>query len=241
MDYRETFFKKYVSGHANRIYGSQTIDEIERQFPIWRRYFGSFLPASKSASILDLGTGNGGLVHWLRSSGYENVRGIDVSPEQVEAASELGIEGIEEGDIMEFLSGKKGSYDRIFARDVFEHFSKEEAFGAAEAAFASLKPNGCLVIQTVNAENFLWGRLRYGDFTHEQAFTKESASQLFSVAGFREVKVYPQRPVVHGIVSAIRLFLWMAFEALMRFYLLIEIGSAKGIFTQNLIVCARKQ
>lgn len=241
MDYREIFFKKYVSGHADRIYGRQTIDEIERQFPIWRRYFGSFLPASKSALILDLGTGNGSLVHWLRSGGYKNVRGIDVSPEQVKVASELGIEGIEEGDIMEFLSGKKESYDRIFARDVFEHFSKEEALGAAKAAFASLKPNGCLVIQTANAENLLWGRLRYGDFTHEQAFTKESVAQLFSVAGFQEVKIYPQRPVAHGIVSVIRLFLWIAFEALMHFYLLIETGSPKGVFTQNLIVCARKQ
>jgi len=240
MDYREKFFEKYVSSHTNRVYGTRAVEDLENQFPVWQSYFGYLLPQDKNSLILDVGAGNGDFVHWLRAKGYEHSEGIDVSEEQVRLAERLGIRGIIRADLFAFLRDKPNRYDVIVARDVFEHFTKDEAIEAAELIYSFLKPAGRLIIQTVNAENLLWGRLRHGDFTHELAFTKESSCQLLSVSGFDDIRVYPQRPVIHGLVSLSRAILWRIFELFMYLYLLMETGTAKGIFTQNIIVCAFK-
>jgi len=124
--------------------------------------------------------------------------------------------------------------------DFLEHFSAEEAVAMLQVVRSSMKPGGACVIQTLNAGNLLWGRLRYGDFTHRLAFTASSIRQALLVAGFKHVEVHPQRPVVHGLTSLIRFCFWMLFECLFHFYLLVETGSHKGIFTQDVIVVARK-
>jgi len=238
MSYRDKFYSKYASAHAANLYGSEA--DGEAQYSAWDWYFGEFLPEDKSAEILDAGCGQGGFVKYLYDRDFKNSKGIDISPEQVAAAKKQGIRGVELGNLSEFLPKNKNKYDLIFARDVLEHFSKNEALGFAEDVFGSLKAGGAFVIQTVNAENLLWGRLRHGDFTHELAFTKESVGQLLRVAGFKDISVFSQRPVPHGIVSAARAGLWMIFEYFLRAYLLVETGSGKGIFTQNLIVSAKK-
>jgi 2-polyprenyl-3-methyl-5-hydroxy-6-metoxy-1,4-benzoquinol methylase len=240
MNYRDKFYSKYVSAHTRQLYGEQSLDDIKKQFPVWQKYFGRFLPLDKNAKILDLGCGNGGFVWWLQKIGYQNTEGVDISEEQVQQAEKLRIENIFHGNFLEFLKNKKEVYEVIFARDVLEHFNKEEILDALGAIFVSLKKGGVFIAQTVNAENLLWGRLRHGDFIHELAFTKESITQILTVTGFNEIKIYPQRPVIHGLKSLIRFILWKYIELELKFYLLIETGSAKGIFTQNLIAVARK-
>ncbi len=240
MNYRDKFYSKYVSGHASHLYGEATLSDIKKQFPVWQKYFNGFLPKDKNAKIIDIGCGNGGFVWWLQDVGYFDASGIDISLEQVECAENLGIKNIERANLSDFLSDKVEFYDAIFLRDVLEHFNKNEILDILGLIYKSLKKGGKIIAQVPNAENLLAGRLRYGDFTHELAFTKESIAQILSISGFKEINVYPQRPVVHGIKSFIRHFLWKCVEHCLRFYLLVETGSSKGIFTQNLIICARK-
>lgn len=240
MDYRNRFYSKYVSSHTKNMYGDQTLERVRSQFRVWQSYFGRFLPENKDAEIIDLGCGSGGFVYWLQQEGFKNVTGIDISKEQVGKAEELGIKNIHLADLRDFLKNKAGVYDLIFARDILEHFSKDEILNLFDLIRFSLKRDGMFVVQTVNAENLLWGRLRHGDFTHEIAFTRESVSLVLRVSGFSNIKIYPQRPVVHGVKSAVRFVLWMVVELLLHFYLLIETGSYKGIFTQNIIVYAKK-
>lgn len=240
MNYRDKFYSKYVSTQTSQLYGEVSLEDIKKQFPAWKKYFGRFLPKDKNAKILDVGCGNGSFVWWLRQIGYQNVEGIDISKEQVESASKLNIKNIFQADLREFLNNKKEVYDVIFARDVLEHFNKEEIIDVLDVIYDSLNKNGQFICQTVNAENLLWGRLRYGDFTHEMAFTRESLSQVFQVVGFKDIKVYSQPPVIHGTKSLIRFILWKCVEYCLHFYLLIETGSGKGIFTQNIIATAQK-
>ena len=240
MNYRDKFYSKYVSAHTSQLYGEASLNDIKKEFPIWRAYFGRFLPDNKNVKIIDLGCGNGGFVWWLQEVGFKNVNGIDISEEQADEAEKLGIKNIVKADIKDFLKDKKEVFGVIFARDVLEHFNKEEAIDVLNIIYDSLKQGGQFVCQTVNAENLLWGRLRHGDFTHELAFTKESIAQVLNVSGFSEIKVYPQRPAIHGLKSFIRYYLWRCVEHCLRFYLLIETGSSNGIFTQNIIVSAKK-
>ena len=240
MDYRDRLYKDYASGHTAHLYGEASLARIRAQYPVWQEYFGAWLPADKAARVLDIGCGNGDFVHWLQEAGYTRAEGIDRSPEQIELGKRLGVEGLNEASIEEFLPQHADEYDLITARDVLEHFRKDELLPLLDQVHAALAPGGSFVAQTANAENWLWGRLRYGDFTHETVFTKNSIRQILLATGFREIEVLPQRPVVHGVVSAARAFLWWLGEWQMRIYLLIETGSWDGIFTQNLLIRAKK-
>lgn len=239
-NYRDKFYSQYVSTHTSHLYGEVSLGDIKRQFPIWQDYFGSFLPKDKNAKIIDLGCGSGSLVYWLQSIGYQNAQGVDISIEQVELAHKLGIKNIKRDDVRQYIKHCKEEFDLIFMRDLLEHFNKEEILNTLENIFSSLRKNGKVIIQVPNAENILSGRIRYGDFTHELAFTENSMRQILLVSGFKHTEIFPQRPVIHGLKSFIRYFLWKLIELGLRFYLLIETGSSKGIFTQNLIAVAEK-
>jgi len=239
MSYREKIYSKYVSTNTLPLYGEASLDKIKKQFSAWQKYFGKFMPQDKNVKIIDVGCGNGGFVYWFEQLGYSNVEGVDISREQINQGKALGIKNINERDFRDIL-GAQNKYDMIFMRDVIEHFNKEEIMDILEKTLESLNSGGSLIIQAPNAEGPFGSRLRYSDFTHEVSFTKNSAKQLFMATGFSSVDVYPVPVVVHGIKSFIRMVLWFLIKAIIKFYLLAETGSADGIFTQNIIVVAKK-
>lgn len=240
MDYRDRLYKNYVSQHTGQLYGEASVAGVRAQFPAWEEYFGQWLPADKAARILDIGCGNGDFALWLQEKGYAHAEGVDVSPEQIALGKKLGAQNLHEARVGDFLPKHAGEYDLVVARDILEHFKKDEILELLDQVHAALKPGGAFIAQTVNAENILWGRLRHGDFTHETVFTQDSMRQVLLATGFREIEAKPQRPVIHGLVSAIRGFAWWLIEAGLSIQLLVETGSARGIFTQNLLVRAKK-
>lgn len=240
MNYRRELYSKYVSSHTVHLYGQDSLEVIKAQFPVWKRYYGRFLPDDKTVRILDIGCGNGGFVYFLSKLGYKNTSGVDISPEQIDIAKKLGIENVECSDIISFLKEKHDAYDVIFARDVIEHFTKDEIYELLKLIYKSLKQKGILVIQTPNGEGPLGARYRYWDFTHEIAFTRGSMGQILRIVGFGSINFYSAGPVPKGFLSLIRFILWKIIELFLKFYLLVETGTGEGIFTQNIIVCARK-
>ena len=93
-----------------------------------------------------------------------------------------------------------------------------------------------------NAESPFFGRVRYGDLTHQQAFTSESLGQLVRLAGFVALRCYEDRPAVHGIASALRRLLWVILRQGSILYLMAESGPAarRAILSQNLLCVATK-
>ena len=73
------------------------------------------------------------MLYYAREMGYVNLRGVDGSPEQVEAAKRLGVPGVEQGEVLETLAGlADGSQDCIVAFDVIEHFTRDELIGLVD-------------------------------------------------------------------------------------------------------------
>jgi 2-polyprenyl-3-methyl-5-hydroxy-6-metoxy-1,4-benzoquinol methylase len=240
MSYRDKLYSNYVSSHTSHLYGEATIEGIKRQFPVWKRYFGRFLPDNRDARILDIGCGNGGFVYFLQTLGFKNTQGIDISKEQVEWAHKLGISNVTHSGVIEFLSGQVEAYDVIFARDLIEHFTKDESLEILETLNKALKFDGLFVVQAPNGEALFSGRMRYGDFTHEMVFTRGSLNQILTTTGFKDTEFYPTGPVSKGIKSTVRYILWKGIETVLRLYMAIEAGSFSGIFTQNIIARAKK-
>ncbi len=199
-------------------------------------------PASRDATILEVGCGYGALLHVARAAGYTKLSGIDGSPEQVAAAAALGIAGVREGDLLTALADlPPESHDAVVAFDVIEHLTKDELVGFTDQVLRVLKPGGCWIIHVPNAASPFFGAVRYGDLTHELAFTSESLAQLVLASGFREVQSYEDRPIPHGLKSWGRAVLWRLLRRLLGFYLMVEVGAAnQPILTQNLLAVAVK-
>ena len=239
-NYRERLYQNYIEHHFGQARDLSPAG-LEQQTAAYRRAFARFLPPNKQTEILELGCGSGAFLRMLQQMGYTNARGIDISPEQVKLARRLGVANVECADIRQALMAFADKFHLIVAIDVVEHFHKEEILPLLEAVRRALKPGGMLLMQSPNADGPFAGRYRYGDFTHEIAFTDSSIRQILSGTGFNEIQVYPADPIPHGFFSAGRWVLWKAIRFLLTLYLAAETGGLRGhILTQNLIATATK-
>lgn len=240
--YRSRIYNRYVSARSVPL-APDTINGLKSRAPYIRRLIQRHFPADRGATILDLGCGHGAIVHFAREVGYTNVEGVDGSPEQVAVARQLGIDGINEGDLLKTLAAlPAASRDCIVTFDVIEHFTRDELIGLVDHVQRVLKPGGRWIIHTVNGESPFAGRVRFGDLTHELAFTRTSIAQLLLASGFREVRSYEDEPIPHGLKSLIRWVLWKIIRTGLRLYLLAETGDTgrDAIFSQNFLTVAVK-
>jgi 2-polyprenyl-3-methyl-5-hydroxy-6-metoxy-1,4-benzoquinol methylase len=233
-------YDRYVSTHLAAI-RSQSAEALEFDRRVWRDYFGALLPADRAARIADIGCGSGSFLHFLKHQGYANVCGVDRSAEQIGLAKGHGIEGAIQGDAMSFLAANWQAFDCVVTFDVIEHIDRAETLAFLGALIDSLRPGGRLILRTANGAGPLAGRTRYSDFTHVQAFTISSISQVLRLAGFERIRVLPEGPRVHGLASAVRWALWQGIAAMLWLYIAVETGQLqREIFTQDLIAVAHR-
>lgn len=240
--YRERIYNQYVHARQTSI-APATLGGLKQRAPYIKKLIQDHFPAEKDVPILDLGCGHGAIIHFARQKGYKNIRGIDYSGEQVAEAKRLGIEGVEEGDLMEALRAlPDSSQDVVIAFDVIEHFTKEELIPFVDEVYRVLRKGGKWLIHCPNGESPFGPRMFFWDFTHELAFTRTSIAQLMLASGFSRVASYEDKPVVHGAKSLARRVLWEFFRLLLRLYLAAETGSGEKecIFSQNFLTVAVK-
>ncbi|HYF97657.1 MAG TPA: class I SAM-dependent methyltransferase [Coxiellaceae bacterium] len=242
-DYRAHIYANYVAV-ADELAVPKSVQDFAPRLPSLNYVIQHFFPENKNAKILDLGCGHGALVYAAQLAGYQNVKGIDVSQQQVELAHKLGINSVTEGDLMKALNqAEPASYDAIISFDVIEHFKPDELLAFVAAVFKALKAGGRWIIHTPNAESPFVGAIRYGDFTHCLAFTRGSLQQLLMTMGFNKVECFECAPIRHGFKSSVRWFLWRLIHNFWRFYTAVETGdtAAKAVFTRNLYCVAYKR
>ncbi len=239
-EHRSRIYERYVSSRAGTAPDADGLDYGLRA-PYLERLLREHFPADRDARIVDLGCGDGALLHFASAAGYRFVRGIDRSGEQVALARRRGLD-VEEGDLLELAARLADqSQDVVIAFDVAEHLTRAELLTLVDHIRRMLRPGGRCILHVPNAESPLFGRIRYGDFTHEQAFTRGSLHQILSASGFSEIACFEDTPVVHGAKSALRWALWKLIRSGLRFYLAVETGSTDpgAVFTQNVLVVAK--
>jgi cyclopropane fatty-acyl-phospholipid synthase-like methyltransferase len=192
--------------------------------------------------ILELGCGAGPFMYFAQQAGYR-VRGVDASREQVAAARRLGIPGVEEGDLLQTLrSLPDESQDVVICFDVIEHFRKEELLEFSDEIWRVLRKGGKWIIHVPNGESPFFGKVFYGDFTHEQAFTRFSIKQLVLSSGYHQVVCFEDAPIPHGLKSCLRWAMWKVIRGVLRVWLTVETGTggSDSIFSQNFVAVAEK-
>lgn len=134
-------------------------------------------PLARDGRVLDVGCGTGSMLGWLRTRGFTNVRGVDISPGDVAFANDyLGATLVMEQDAVGHLIENVGKYDLVIAKAIVEHVPKEDLVALVDALAVGLRPGGRVVVEVPNMDWLLAPHERYMDLTHEVGFTRESLS-----------------------------------------------------------------
>jgi 2-polyprenyl-3-methyl-5-hydroxy-6-metoxy-1,4-benzoquinol methylase len=240
--YRRRIYRQYVTATSTML-APTTVQDFRPRAPDLCKLIRQYFPPDREANILDLGCGHGALIYFARRSGYRNIRGIDCSPQQVAVAQRLGMDDVQQGDLLETLRClAEKSIDCIVTFDVIEHFTKSELLVFIDDVSRILRDGGRWIIHAPNGESPFCGRMLYGDFTHEIAFTRQSLPQLLLASGFTTVECHSDILAVTGYKRILRWVIWTCICGMLRLWVAAETGdnARDAIFSQNLLAIAFK-
>jgi 2-polyprenyl-3-methyl-5-hydroxy-6-metoxy-1,4-benzoquinol methylase len=239
--WKSRLYNAYVSSGQAGADKRHTTAMLASRAPYIKSVIAKHMPPERDASILDIGCGYGAFLFYLNEAGYRNCSGVDVSTEQVNLARELGLKNVERKELISALiDTADSSADVVLAMDILEHLNREELFAVLDEIFRVLKPGGRCLAHVPNGEGLFGMRIRYGDLTHESAFTPMSARQCFQTIGFHTVACHEDRPVIHGWRSCVRRLLWDLGTLPSRLLLMAETGQRQFVLSQNMLVIAVK-
>jgi 2-polyprenyl-3-methyl-5-hydroxy-6-metoxy-1,4-benzoquinol methylase len=240
-DWKSAFYAAYVSsGQAGADQGKSAAEFFRPRLAYLNHLVAQHVPPDRALRILDLGCGSGALLFALDRAGYRNIAGVDVSEEQIAVAMRLGIASATCATLEGFLAAQaSASVDVVVAIDILEHLTRPQVMEVLASIRRVLKPGGRCVAHVPNGEGIYGMAIRYGDFTHEIAFTRSSAAQVFRVAGFSEVRCFEDKPRVHGMKSLVRRLIWDAGTLPSRLLYTAETGASGAILSQNMMIEAR--
>jgi len=233
VSFREEVYANYTrhSSHAGS-HDSASFDRVRAH------YLRGWLPDDRDVPVLDLGCGNGQLLAFLQRAGLRKVVGVDHSPEQADRSRRAapGAE-IVLGDGSELLRARPGYFGAIFCIDVLEHLTRDELFESLRLIVAALRPEGRLIAQVPNADSPFHGAIRYGDLTHELAFTVDALNHLFAIVGLDRGEFRECGPVAKNAKGVVRVALWKVMRGALQAWNAVEAGSAgPGIYTRVMLV-----
>jgi len=238
-DIREELYRKYNSTYKVHIsdFDSKSISKMWKWFD--HKYLPLVLAYPKDSAILELGCGRGYMLEYLRNHGFNNLKGVDISEEQIFIAKQKEID-VEVADVIDYLKKGKEKFKVIIALDFIEHFKKEELIQLFEGIYNNLQEEGLVILHTPNGQGIFSSNLIHGDLTHLTIFTPNSAQQILRAVGFNEISFYEAGPVSKNFNGFIRLLMWKIIKFRHNCIRLVETGSMEKILTQNFITVAKK-
>jgi 2-polyprenyl-3-methyl-5-hydroxy-6-metoxy-1,4-benzoquinol methylase len=138
--------------------------------------------------IVDLGSGRGEFLEVLRETGISSI-GVDCDHDMVARSKAKGLVVVQ-NDIFQYLESVHAeSIDGIFSAQVIEHLPFEKIDVLFRLAYKKLKPEGILVVETVNPHNLSAFRCFYLDPTHQRPLFPEIINYLCRSSGFKDITI----------------------------------------------------
>lgn len=242
MEYRKVLYANYHSTQSGRASQTDATTLFEREKRQFQREIIPLLKSTvKNASIFDMGCGSGSMLKALQEAGYTQAMGMDISPEQVKVAAEMGVANVTEGDALQFVANQNAQFDVLLGMDIIEHFTKNELVELLQNIRKSLKPGGIAIFRTPNLDAFLSSVFANGDFTHENYMNASSAQQVCLACGFEQVQVFPgvmkiENPIKEMLRRCVSLIIKLRF----KLYLFGTARSSKNVlWSPNMLIVAK--
>lgn len=150
-----------------------------------------YLPKNPQARILVISCGPGFFLAFLRKHGYENAFGIDSDPQKIAQARAQNLD-CRAAHAFSFLRGAAEEFDLIVAEQELNHLTTQESIEFLKLCWKSLRGNGSLLVYGLNGANPIVGTENLAhNIDHFNTFTEYSLKQLLTIAGFKDVHVFP--------------------------------------------------
>ena len=244
-EFRQRAYAAYASGFKAHIGGAENAGESPAAIR-YRGYMRARLApwlatVPRTATIADLGCGDGFLLRVFRELGFSALHGVEGSAEMA-ALCQTHFPAVVQGDLREYLRGHRGAFDVIALFDVLEHFTREEGVEVLDEIAASLSPGGLLLLQLPNGDSPFAHAVYAGDITHESLYTKGSLAHLLAIGGFDLAAVQEHAPHPGDLRSTIRWAGWRLLRCGIRLFHRFETGGvSSGIYTRVMRAVARKR
>jgi len=139
--------------------------------------------------VLDLGCGRGEFLELLAGRGF-HAEGVDFNAEMIGLCRDKGL-SVEHGDLLENLAARPdASLDGIFSSQVIEHLTPAALRRMIELAFAKLRPDGRILLETVNPLSvFALVHVYFLDLSHRTPVHPQALQFLLEAAGFSSASV----------------------------------------------------
>lgn len=165
------------------VYDAEASAEYDHWWFVGRRkLFGRLLHdlhLPPDTAILDAGTSTGTNLRMLRDLGYQQVYGVDVSPEALRYCAAKGWGMVCQGDLRD-LPYADESFSLVLGTDVIEHIDDDQQ--ALSELYRVLVPGGHVLL-TVPAFPSLWG-IQDEVAQHKRRYRRSELLQKIKAAGF---------------------------------------------------------
>lgn len=238
-DYKEKVYKTYVSKFTQAEgHGSSYSFSTSKLLPVLWPWIKDI---DRDAHCLDLGCGNGNVLHALGTLGFRNREGIDLSEEQVTLARQV-CPNVVCGDILDYMRGvNRDHYGLIAMFDVIEHLPKPDILVLLEAIANALCPGGVFIAHCPNGDSPFGLSVFSGDFTHETLLSEASARHLCKLSGLDKFAAAEHLGASAGMAGRIRAGGWHLVRAGIRTINCLETGGpGSGVLTRNFAFKAEK-
>jgi SAM-dependent methyltransferase len=150
----------------------------------------AFAQLKQRQSALEIGTGTGVFLDWLKRESFASVVGVEPSIAAIRAAPEYRQAWIKEG-IFQESDFAPASFDLVCCFMTLEHVRDPQLI--AEAALRLLRPGGAFIAVTHDyrslVNRLLGKRSPIIDIEHMQLFSSASVRRLFEGNGYQSVTV----------------------------------------------------
>jgi SAM-dependent methyltransferase len=189
FDKPEDFYQSYAAykGYLTPVIKPKHLRWYDHEF---------WIPARCTAdtSVLELGSGTGEFLSYLKQKGVSRFQGVEQDKDAV-AAMESGLEPhVHVGDIWDYLDTPSAeAFDRVVMLDVLEHFSPGDGVRLLGRIKDSIAPGGFVVARVPNMGSPWGGNHQFADLTHKTAYTAKSLEQLGLAASYKALAFVAQR------------------------------------------------
>jgi 2-polyprenyl-3-methyl-5-hydroxy-6-metoxy-1,4-benzoquinol methylase len=190
---------------------------------------------------LDLGCGDGNILNALKTLGFKNISGVDLSKEQVELARTV-VPDVTQGDALEYIkSTARNRFGLITLFDVIEHLGKAEILELTGSISAALKPGGVFICHCPNGDSPFVMSVYSGDLTHETILNATSAKHLCELNGLTDFETCEHLGASGSPSGFARRCAWAFLRATCRCWNAVETGTlGPAVLTRNFAFRAMK-